>query len=51
MFQTTMSKLQKKKVKFQVLFKALLTLVMLNLDLSFFENTVEPDQLASDEAI
>ena len=28
-----------------------LTVVMLNLDLSTFENTVDPDQLASDEAI
>ena len=26
-----------------------LTLVLLNLDLSYFENTVDPDQLASDE--
>ena len=26
------------------------TLVLLNQDLSFFENTVDPDQLASDEA-
>ena len=25
-------------------------LVLLNPDLSFFENTVDPDQLASDEA-
>ena len=28
-----------------------LTLVLLNQDLSFFENTVDPDELASDEAI
>ena len=28
-----------------------LTLVLLNLDLSSFENNVDPDQLASDEAI
>ena len=27
------------------------TFVLLNLDLSLFENNVEPDQLASDEAI
>ena len=29
----------------------LLTLVPLNLDISFFENIVDPDQLASDDAI
>ena len=28
-----------------------LNLVLLNMDLSFFENTIEPDQQASDEAI
>ena len=28
----------------------LLTLFLLNLDLSCFENTVDPDQMASDEA-
>ena len=28
-----------------------LSLVLLNLDLSFSENIVDPDQLASDEAI
>ena len=28
----------------------LIQTVLLNLDLSFFENTVDPDQLASDEA-
>ena len=28
-----------------------LTLVLLNPDLSIFENTVDPDQMASDEAI
>ena len=28
-----------------------LTIVLLNPDLSFFKNTVDPDQLASDEAI
>ena len=31
--------------------KYLVTLILLSLDLSFFENTVDPDQLASDEAI
>ena len=31
--------------------KSELTLVLLNLDLSFFENTVDPDQMASLEAI
>ena len=29
----------------------ILELVVLEQDLSFFENTVDPDQLASDEAI
>ena len=28
-----------------------LTLVLLNTDLSFFENTVDPDQLASDKDV
>ena len=28
-----------------------LTLILLNQQLSFFENTADPDQLASDEAI
>ena len=28
-----------------------LTLVLLNPDLSFFENAVDPDQMASEEAI
>ena len=28
-----------------------LTLVLLNIDFSIFENTVDPDQLASDKAI
>ena len=28
-----------------------LTLVLLSLDLSFFENIVDPDQMASNEAI
>ena len=32
-------------------FYFVLTLVMLDPDLSFFENTVDQDQLASDEAI
>ena len=31
-------------------FRNLLTLVLTNPDLSFLENTVDPDQLASDEA-
>ena len=31
--------------------KEALTLVLLNLDLSRFENTVDPDQLASEKAI
>ena len=31
--------------------EANLTLVLLNLDISFLENYVDPDQLASDEAI
>ena len=30
--------------------REMLTLVLLNVDLSLFENTVDPDQLASDEA-
>ena len=29
----------------------MLTIVLLNSDVSFFENTVEPDQQVSDEAI
>ena len=33
------------------LFLWILTFDQLNLDLTFFENTVDPDQLASDEAI
>ena len=28
----------------------MLTLVLLNLDMSFFANSVDPDQLASEEA-
>ena len=32
-------------------FFSISTLVLLNPDLSIFENTVDPDQLASDEAI
>ena len=34
----------------RVFFKSMSTLVLLNLDLSLFENTVDPDQLASDKA-
>ena len=32
-------------------YTGILTLVLLSLDFSIFENTVDPDQLASDEAI
>ena len=30
--------------------REMLTLILLKVDLSLFENTVDPDQLASDEA-
>ena len=36
---------------FFVSYTCTLTLVLLNPDISSFENTVDPDQLASDEAI
>ena len=36
---------------FHLSYESMLTLVLLNTDLSFSKNTVDPDQLASDEAI
>ena len=36
---------------FNEVFYHRITLVLLNLQLSIFENTVDPEQLASDEAI
>ena len=37
-------------VLFQMFTDSYLTLVLLFLELSFFANTVDPDQVASDEA-